>query len=106
MQIYVTWPKLMQFKPILQIKLQKQHLLDALDEVMIGREKKERMMTENELFRVAHHEAGHAFMGYILLNAAIPFKLVLFQEVKLLLVLVNKKLKIKNCIQSKILWLI
>ena len=40
------------------------------------------------------------------LNAAIPFKLVLFQEVKLLLVLVNKKLKIKNYIQNKILWLI
>ncbi len=58
----------------LQIKLQKQHLLDALDEVMIGREKKERMMTENELFRVAHHEAGHAFMGYILSQCSHPIQ--------------------------------
>ena len=58
----------------LQIKLQKQNLLDALDEVMIGREKKERMMSEKELFRVAHHEAGHAFMGYILSQCSHPIQ--------------------------------
>jgi len=40
----------------------------AIDEVMIGREKRERMMTDEERERVSYHEAGHAFMGYILVS--------------------------------------
>jgi len=46
----------------------------ALDEVMIGREKKERTLTKNELERVAHHEAGHALMGYLLKSSNAPLK--------------------------------
>jgi cell division protease FtsH len=46
----------------------------AIDEVMIGREKRERMLGAEERERVAHHEAGHAFMGYILKNSEPPVK--------------------------------
>jgi cell division protease FtsH len=46
----------------------------AIDEVMIGREKRERMMTEAERKRVSHHEAGHALMGYILKDSEPPVK--------------------------------
>ena len=46
----------------------------AIDEVMIGREKRERMMTEDERKRVSHHEAGHALMGYILKDSEPPVK--------------------------------
>ena len=46
----------------------------AIDEVMIGREKPERKMSKNELERVAKHEAGHAFMSYVLKNCEPPVK--------------------------------
>lgn len=46
----------------------------AIDEVMIGREKRERMMTGDERKRVSHHEAGHALMGYILKDSEPPVK--------------------------------
>ena len=44
---------------------------EALDEIMIGREKRERMLSLEERERVAHHEAGHAIIGYLLED--IPF---------------------------------
>jgi ATP-dependent metalloprotease FtsH len=46
----------------------------AIDEVMIGREKRERMMTDEEKERVSYHEAGHALMGYILKDSEPPVK--------------------------------
>lgn len=46
----------------------------AIDEVMIGREKRERMMSDEEKERVSYHEAGHAFMGYILKDSEPPVK--------------------------------
>ena len=46
----------------------------AIDEVMIGREKRERMMSDEEKKRVSYHEAGHAFMGYILKDSEPPVK--------------------------------
>ena len=46
----------------------------AIDEVMIGREKRERMMSDEERVRVAHHEAGHALMGYLLSGTNPPLK--------------------------------
>ena len=49
-------------------------LNNALDEVMIGREKKERTLSKIELERVAHHEAGHALMGYLLKSCNPPLK--------------------------------
>ena len=47
----------------------------AIDEIIIGREKRERIPSEKELKRVAHHEAGHAIMGYILKKANPPIKI-------------------------------
>lgn len=46
----------------------------AIDEVMIGREKPERKMEKEERERVAHHEAGHAIMSYILKDSSHPIK--------------------------------
>jgi cell division protease FtsH len=46
----------------------------AIDEVMIGREKPERKMEKEERERVAHHEAGHAIMSYILKDSNHPIK--------------------------------
>jgi len=46
----------------------------AIDEVMIGREKRERMMSDEERERVSYHEAGHAFMGYVLKSSEPPIK--------------------------------
>jgi len=47
---------------------------DAIDEILVGREKPERKMLEEEKNIVAHHEAGHAFMGYILKTQNPPIK--------------------------------
>ena len=46
----------------------------AIDEVMIGREKRERMLSPLERERVAHHEAGHAIMGFLLKDCSPPIK--------------------------------
>ena len=46
----------------------------AIEEIMIGREKPERKMNKYELERVAHHEAGHALMGYLLKDSNPPIK--------------------------------
>jgi cell division protease FtsH len=46
----------------------------AIDEVMIGREKRERMLSSLERERVAHHEAGHAIMGFLLKDCSPPIK--------------------------------
>ena len=43
--------------------LSEKDIQDAIDEVMIGREKRERMLTVEERKRVAHHEAGHALVA-------------------------------------------
>ena len=46
----------------------------AIDEVMIGREKRERILSLKERERVSHHEAGHCIMGYILKHVSHPVK--------------------------------
>ena len=56
------------------IKLTEIDIQTAIDEVMIGREKRERMMNKKERERVAHHEAGHALMGYMLKHTEPPIK--------------------------------
>lgn len=55
-------------------KIEYSHLEKALDEIMIGREKPERKMLPEEMKRVAYHEAGHAFIGYILAYSEPPIK--------------------------------
>ena len=46
----------------------------AIDEVMIGREKRERSLSAQELKRVAHHEAGHALISCLIKEACNPLK--------------------------------
>ena len=46
----------------------------AIDEVMIGREKPERKLSKEELTRVSYHEAGHAFMSFVLDGLEPPIK--------------------------------
>jgi ATP-dependent metalloprotease FtsH len=46
----------------------------AVDDVGIGARKRDRLMTERETAIVAHHEAGHAVLGYLLPHAAPPIK--------------------------------
>lgn len=56
------------------VRLTLEDMQIAIDEVMIGREKKERKLDKDALNRVAHHEAGHAFMGFILKGTEPPVK--------------------------------
>ena len=46
----------------------------AIDEVMIGIEKPERKLNKEELERVSYHEAGHAFMSFVLDGLEPPIK--------------------------------
>lgn len=46
----------------------------AIDEVMIGMKKIERLMTNEERETVAHHEAGHALVAYLLKHTNPPVK--------------------------------
>ena len=50
------------------------HLEKAIDDILIGIEKRTRMMTEKEKKIVAHHEAGHALLGYLLKDCSPPIK--------------------------------
>lgn len=54
--------------------LNESDIQNAIDEIMIGREKRERSMNDSELERVSHHEAGHAIIGYLLANCSQPVK--------------------------------
>ena len=51
-----------------------QDMDSAIDEVMIGREKRERSLSPKELKRVAHHEAGHALVACLIAGACKPLK--------------------------------
>jgi ATP-dependent metalloprotease FtsH len=46
----------------------------SIDEVMIGMKKTERLMTDKEKKVVAHHEAGHALVSYLLKHTDPPVK--------------------------------
>ena len=50
------------------------HIQNAMDEVMVGREKTERTMSLDERERVAHHEAGHALLAHMLVDCEPPIK--------------------------------
>lgn len=49
-------------------------LIEAIDEVVIGKEKPERKMNKYELERVAYHETGHALLSYLLKDKEPPIK--------------------------------
>ncbi len=56
------------------LTIREEDLQEAIDEIMIGREKRERTMSSEERERVSYHEAGHALMGYLLNNCSQPVK--------------------------------
>ena len=79
----------------------------AIDEVMIGREKPERKMSKEELERVAHHEAGHAIMSFLLKDCEHPIKVSILPRGEAALGFsqqksVDKKLYTENYILSHI----
>ena len=79
----------------------------AIDEVMIGREKRERTLSKEELTRVSHHEAGHCLMGYLLKHTEQPVKVSIIPRGEAALGFsqqkaTNKKLMVKEEILSKI----
>jgi len=51
-----------------------EHLIEAIEEIMIGNVKKERLLSNDEKVRVAYHEAGHCLLGYMLNNTNPPIK--------------------------------
>jgi len=55
-------------------KIEYSHLTKAIDEILVGNEKKERLMTEEEKERVAWHEAGHCLLGSLLKYSEPPIK--------------------------------
>lgn len=50
------------------------HIIEAIDEHAIGARKKNQLMTDKELEIVAYHEAGHAYLGYVLKGVEAPIK--------------------------------
>lgn len=50
------------------------HLNKAIDELLVGNEKKERLMSKEEKERVAWHEAGHCLLGCLLKYSEPPIK--------------------------------
>ena len=87
--------------------LNEKDIQDAIDEVMIGREKRERSLNNSERERVAHHEAGHAFMGYILKHVSPPIKVSIIPRGEIALGFsqpkpVDKKLYTQEYILSQI----
>ncbi len=49
-----------------QDKVEEEDLSEAIDRVVAGLEKKNRILTESEKERVAYHESGHAIVGEVL----------------------------------------
>lgn len=55
----------------------KQDFLDAVDRIIGGLEKKSKIITEAEKKSIAHHEAGHATVSWMLPNANPLFKVTI-----------------------------
>ncbi len=57
--------------------VQKQDFLDAVDRIIGGLEKKNKIITEEEKRSIAHHEAGHATVSWLLPHAHPLFKVTI-----------------------------
>jgi ATP-dependent metalloprotease FtsH len=87
--------------------LSESNIQEAIDEILIGREKRERVLSKEERIRVAHHEAGHCFMGYVLENCNQPIKVSIIPRGEAALGFSqqkpsNKKLMTRDEVLSKI----
>ncbi len=49
--------------------ISQKHLLDAIEKVMLGPERKSHILSRDEREITAYHEAGHAIVGHVLPNA-------------------------------------
>ncbi len=49
-------------------QITEEEILESIEKVLLGPEKKSRIMTEKEKEMTAYHEAGHAIVGYFLPN--------------------------------------
>lgn len=58
-------------------KVGRQDFLDAVDRIIGGLEKKSKIITEHEKKSIAHHEAGHATVSWLLPNAHPLFKVTI-----------------------------
>ena len=58
-------------------KIEQQDFLDAVDRIIGGIEKKSSIITPFEKKSIAHHEAGHAVVSWLLPNASPLFKVTL-----------------------------
>ncbi len=57
--------------------IDKQDFLDAVDRIVGGLERKSKIITPQEKKSIAHHEAGHATVSWLLLNANPLFKVTI-----------------------------
>ncbi|MCF0174005.1 MAG: ATP-dependent zinc metalloprotease FtsH, partial [Bacteroidales bacterium] len=57
--------------------IEKQDFLDAVDRIIGGLEKKNKIITDTEKRSIAHHEAGHATISWLLPNANPLFKVTI-----------------------------
>lgn len=57
--------------------VEKQDFLDAVDRIIGGLEKKSKIITEQEKKSIAHHEAGHATVSWLLPHANPLFKVTI-----------------------------
>ena len=57
-----------------RLRLCTEDVREAIDEVMVGREKPERSLSAEERHRIAHHEAGHALLAHMLRDCEPPLK--------------------------------
>lgn len=58
-------------------EIDKQDFLDAVDRIIGGLERKNKIITESEKKSIAHHEAGHATVSWLLPNANPLFKVTI-----------------------------
>ena len=56
------------------VKIIYEHLEEAIEEIMVGNIKRERLLSDKEKERIAYHEAGHCLLGYIIKYTSIPIK--------------------------------
>lgn len=49
-------------------QITQKHILESIEKVMLGPEKKNRVMSKKEREMTAYHEAGHAIVGHFLIN--------------------------------------
>ncbi len=58
-------------------RVDRQDFLDAVDRIVGGLERKDKIITEDEKKSIAHHEAGHAVVSWLLPNANPLFKVTI-----------------------------